>query len=369
MTRIQKRNLAQFQQMLKNESLDPVFEFSKVWAVLLALCVHAITLGFVILGGYLVYVAVHLQGASLVGILLCGLLCLAIAWYITPRNPPIKADKILSRKTYPTLYRISNRVAHQLDVRLVEGIVVTPYFNAFISKVGWKGKTYLYLGVPLWLSLNDQEKIALIAHELSHEANGDFGNSFLVGRAIQSLTKWYSALNPPIVIRGSHNFFTMIFSGIVYAVFVALRWQLFNESRRAEYLADWLAAEVSGTDSMVAILTKLNFSDEFPQFVKRMMAMRRNDHLLEKFRDYIANASPEKHESLSAERHAREALHDLTHPPLEFRIEFLNSRFVAEPKVQMTGEESAVLQRETIPIQSAVEDLLVKLDPNAFILR
>ena len=52
-------------------------------------------------------------------------------------------------------------------------IAFTAEFNASFTTVGWRGTPVFRLGVPLLTILDDQEIVALLAHEMAHEVNGD----------------------------------------------------------------------------------------------------------------------------------------------------------------------------------------------------
>ncbi len=52
------------------------------------------------------------------------------------------------------------------------------------------------LGLPLLAILDNQEKIALIAHELAHDVNGDPARTFFIGAAVGALIEWHQLLLP-----------------------------------------------------------------------------------------------------------------------------------------------------------------------------
>src|SRR5262249_31700201 len=151
--------------------------------------------------------------------------------------------------------------------------IFTHEYNAAITKVGLKRKTYLTIGVPIWFVLDDQERIALLAHELAHAANNDFSRGLIVGTACESLERWYVTFRASMI-------FLEISAGIAWLVLSGLRRLMFEESQRAEYLADVASAQIAGTDATVRALTKLGFSIEYASFLKRNFETHRTDHLL-----------------------------------------------------------------------------------------
>jgi Zn-dependent protease with chaperone function len=164
--------------------------------------------------------------------------------------------------------------------------------------------------------------VALLAHEVAHDVNGDFSRTFFVGSAIDSLVNWYLLLAPdrgPTRYQGSaiaglgdivgRMVMSVIAELILTFVFFMDQLLLF-ERRRAEYLADDLSARVAGTDAAVSML----------------------EILKGRGRSYI----PLQHR---------------THPPIEYRIEFLKDRPTMLPEMALSTATSEQIERELAALE------------------
>ena len=135
-------------------------------------------------------------------------------------------------------------VARALGTKPVNEIYIEPEINAAFGHHGWRQTRYLMLGSPLWLSLDDGGKTALVAHELAHQVNGDFTRGYWIGTAINSLLIWLGFLRQPYLQDGDASVLThyvlLVLSVPVHLLFLALVQLSWNTSQRAEYLADYL---------------------------------------------------------------------------------------------------------------------------------
>jgi Zn-dependent protease with chaperone function len=197
--RIAYRRLGQTQSQVllerykKGESLRPSLTLSKFLAGVTATMIHAITLGFTAFG-----IALIVLGWPYLVAIVGGLLCLGIAWFLRPR-PDEMPSEILSRAEFPALYRVVDTVVDSLGAPKTYGIVVNEDFNASYGQFGWRRKGVLSIGLSLWMILDEEEKVALIAHELAHSVNGDAARGFYIGLAMNSLENWYALFCRPIL--------------------------------------------------------------------------------------------------------------------------------------------------------------------------
>jgi hypothetical protein len=171
---------------------------------------------------------------------------LGIAIFVRPRfnkppNAPIKAEH------FPALYHFVNQIADHLHAPHIDYIVFNESYDASFSWVGLRQFRHLTLGYPFWMRLSSQEKIALIAHELAHTVNGDFGRNFVMRTAALSVQEWasFAPRSPEKHVLGE-----------VLVDLLIVRHMLLLESRRATYLADSLTASISGTEALISLMKK-----------------------------------------------------------------------------------------------------------------
>jgi Zn-dependent protease with chaperone function len=173
------------------------------------------------------------------------------------------------------------------------------------------------------------------------------------------LTAWYISFTEVSILL-----IAAIFRGLTWGMLYLFSRLLFRENRRAEYLADALAATISGSDSIISMLTKTNFGFVLPEFIKRLTETKRSDNIVARFRQYTADIPLEQFEDIELERQRKEALYALTHPPLAYRIDLLKLHPVEIPRISMTSQESADLHAEFAGLENDLNHILLQLQPN-----
>ena len=161
------------------------------------------------LGGYAIAIAVHalVLGLAVTGIWLLvsdvtlfpkigGALLLGLVFLDAPRLGARPSEGVLQREEAPALYGLADEIAAELGAPAPQTIVVTPAFNASWSTVGLRRERVLTLGLPLLAVLDEDEQVALIAHEIAHSRNGDSFRGLVVGSAVESLWQLYVTLAP-----------------------------------------------------------------------------------------------------------------------------------------------------------------------------
>ena len=131
---------------------------------------------------------------------------------------------------------------------------------------GWRRRRVLRLGIPLLAALDTRETLALLAHELAHERNGDARRGLLVGSTLVSLSEAVDLFRAHRTPLGAHQWalVMLLTNGLLRHVsqpfrgLLALQTHLlYRDSQRAEYFADDLSASVAGTDAMIALLDSM----------------------------------------------------------------------------------------------------------------
>ncbi|MEO3871426.1 M48 family metallopeptidase [Nonomuraea sp. B12E4] len=157
-------------------------------ALVLALVVHLLTLGFAVLGGW----AILAHSGFLLAWLLGGL-CLAIAWTLRPRLDRLPADaEVLDRASAPELYAVAERVADRAGVKRPAKVAVRDLATRTrYGLVGLSRTPVLVVGLPLWLALPPRQRVALLA---TAYARMPTGAERIVSAALYTLDAWRDAL-------------------------------------------------------------------------------------------------------------------------------------------------------------------------------
>ncbi|MBN6051584.1 M48 family metallopeptidase, partial [Nonomuraea sp. RK-328] len=230
-------------------------------AMLLATLIHLVTVGCVA-GAVAVVVAVP----NIVGVL-AAVLLLGTAWLMRPRLGRLPADRhLLDRDRAPRLFGLLDRIGAEVGAPPVDVVFVSADYNAAYARVGLRGRRTLDLGAPLWAVLDPQERVALLAHGLSHSSNGDVREGRLTGTAIRALWEVHEVVRA--VARGgrdSAEATAQSFVAMLSLALAALMWLAglvlrllgflllavsMRASRQGEYVADERAARVASSEAM-----------------------------------------------------------------------------------------------------------------------
>lgn len=307
---VERQDKALFEALKRGESLRPRLTLGKLLAFGLALLIHASTILILIVGIALIISRFFGPFSICYGALL--IFCAVV---VRPRVNKMPDEDIVPKDKFPTLYQFTDQIAADLDAPPIDLIIINEIHNASFGRAGYRNRRILTLGYPLWMQLDARERIALTAHELAHNVNGDFTRNWVVGGAINSLAQWYNVLYPEHLFRSRFGrggiwgapikLVMLIFANIALLWALGLLHLLLHESRRAEYLADYLGAQVAGSEAAISLLTKIR---------QRQMWMKN--------------------------------LPITTHPPTEYRIEFLRTKYFAEEGISPSPEQNARIDAE-----------------------
>ncbi|MBF9073076.1 M48 family metallopeptidase [Streptacidiphilus fuscans] len=249
-------------------TLRPTLSASRYAAAALALPVHLVTLALLAVGYSLLALGTWVADVFGVAVVL-------IAVFLRPRlgrySRVRKSAPAPGRERAPELWALADAVADRLGTRRADAILLNSAFNASYRRVGLRRRVVLTIGVPLWYSLEPQERVALLAHEFGHGANGDATSGFWLGTALTSLAQWYEMLLPGRRLSGGRSAgggIAVIGEALAQVVMFAIRglvvvWFRLLErltlagSRRAEYLADGFAVRLAGADGAAGLLGAL----------------------------------------------------------------------------------------------------------------
>jgi|GEM_PF-378276 len=349
--------------LLVAPALGPRLTPAILLAFLLAGGVHALTVALALLGGLLIGGNWGSWGIDGIGLLLLGL-----AWFVRPRFPqlaPDDRDRLVTRTQCPTLYQVTDRVCAALGTPPPAFIVIDSRYNAALSRVGWRWQPVLRLGLPLLAVLDPAEQVALLGHELAHAVNRDLTRSYVVGTALESLQTWYYVLQPDYEVARaggcldavatliSRLLLLTVASGIrlLYSGLLHLLWR---NTQRAEYLADSLAATVSGTAGVLGLLDKLPLHGAYRGAVQHIALTGHPQQLIAELRHRVATVPPRERARLHRVAVLEEARLDSTHPPTAWRINLLRARPVVQPPVTLDAAHAATLAGELAALEPRV---------------
>lgn len=309
---------------------------------------------------------------------LIGLALIGAAYALRPRFGRKPDAHVLSREEAPTLFELVDEVARTMDTETVDEIYVDLDINAAYGQYGIRGRSYLTLGSPLWLSLDGAEKVALIAHELAHRVNGDVTRNYWIGNAIGTLANWYSFLRPqhPVTSpryswHGTDDWFgesiATYYFGLLASIPVALllgalvrlSW---SSSQRAEYLADYLGSRVSGTREFISFHERSSVLGENAQdlFSATKQCTHEPEKIVPVFVAKFETIPTREMERVRRINKSELLTLDATHPPTYYRCAMLEA-FPCPAQLTLTGNRVEKLNAEVASLNSALGKELINL--------
>ena len=306
--------------------------FSLSIAYVMAVLVYGLSLMFGLLGLALImppWNTIFDPMLAAVFMLLC--------WAARPRivAPPYY---MLSRTEFPTLYALSDRIANFLRTRPVRGIAYSADFGANYREAGFANRPYIELGAPLLAILENDQRLAVLAHELSHGANGDPLRSGFLSGAVNTLAAWGTSFRPEAIgsigkdlpyggivslLGIPFDVFMLALSELTLLAAKAFLLLVLRQSQRAEYLADRLAASVAGSKEMQEALEKTYF-DKIVDHALRVHALTAPYEPIGSKILQAANAVMSiEVEALRSESLSLQWQVDSTHPPTALRVGLL----------------------------------------------
>ena len=298
---------------------------------------------------------------------LWGWVGVVVGWVVVvavlPRPQQVTDAELLPAEEFPHTHRLVTALADDVGARPPASIHVDLDFSAHVVSTGWRLRPALVIGLPCWTYLTDDERIALLAHELGHLAARDTLRAVLVGQAHAVLERLatlitplpadaYSALDRSDVDDGGWGgtaTMNAMGSGVLrllslpaLALLLAFERLAAADRQRREYRADLRAADVAGTAAVVRLLlTVMNTSGLHT--VAGSAARRREDPFaaLEQVR-----TRPEPITSDIAAARARAQAADLrwddSHPRDDLRIEVVEARPVTADRATLEARRRLV---------------------------
>lgn len=205
------------------------------------------------------------------------------------------------------LYRTVERLAQQAQIPMPEvGVYNSPEVNAFATGPS-RNKSLVAVSTGILQAMKRNELEAVLAHEVSHVANGDMVTMTLLQGIMNSFVMFVARIIASVVTGGSRGergssmayFAVTIVAEIVLGIAGSMVTASF--SRYREFRADAGGAALAGRGNMVAALQRLASG---PQLI---------DPRAPALASFKISGSPSRFAALFS-----------THPPLEVRIRALN---------------------------------------------
>ncbi len=189
---------------------------------------------------------------------------LAMSKWTAKRLTGARVIKSPSNQTEAWLVTIVQRQAERAGISMPEvAIYDSPDVNAFATGM-MRNSALVAVSTGLMRSMNQDEVEAVLAHEVSHVANGDMVTLALVQGVVNTFVIVLSRVVGHFVDRvifknerghGPGFFITSIIAQIVFGILASTIVMWF--SRQREFRADAGGAALAGRDKMIAALERL----------------------------------------------------------------------------------------------------------------
>lgn len=245
--------------------------------------------------GLLLFCAVFGMGGSFVS--------LAMSKWIAKRSVGAVVIEQPANQQEAWLIDIVKFQASQAGIGMPEVAVWdSPEINAFATGMN-RNNALVAVSTGLLRSMTKDEAEAVLAHEISHVANGDMVTLALIQGVVNTFVYFFARIAASALSRGSNNrfmyFMTVMFFQFVFGILASIIVMWF--SRRREYRADEGGANLAGAQKMIAALQRLQGDSQESHLDGQLVAF-----------------------GISGKK-AMAALF-LSHPPLEVRIAALQAR-------------------------------------------
>jgi Zn-dependent protease with chaperone function len=289
---------------------------------------------------------------------------LGAAFLFRPRANHLPSDAhFATRDQAPRLYDLLDRIAEAIGTEPVTAVVVGTEPTVWFGRIGWRFRPVVGIGLPLWLGLGPQERVAVLAHELGHGKNGDARHGWVVGSAwsiLAELRATFSeqpldeyrrdvsySLNPEAAYV---SLFTRLVNAVLGGLVRCYSWLLakaaLRSSHRAEYLADLKAADIAGSEAASRALERTLLAESGYFALERAVRFERDREPLELVRREVDEIPAREVERRIRASRTRETRINSTHPPTYLRIRLIRRRPATSAGVVLGLNDNAAIDRE-----------------------
>jgi len=224
--------------------------------------------------GLLVFAALFGMGGSFIS--------LAMSKWIAKKSTRARVIDQPANQTEQWLLETVRRQAQHAGIGMPEvAIYESPSMNAFATGMK-RDDALVAVSTGLLQNMNHDEAEAVLAHEVSHVANGDMVTMALIQGVLNTFVIFLSRMAANVINsfiagedeEGGLGFFgyiaVTIFLEIILGLFASMIVMWF--SRRREFRADFGAAKLSGSQKMIDALRKLQAHHEPSKLPDQMAA-------------------------------------------------------------------------------------------------
>lgn len=363
-------------EFIKNQDLN-VSTKSRTQSGKLALLISSLVISFsiliLLLGLYLlIFIPYYF-------IKFLGLLCIGLFYILKTEILKVEKSKFLPKKDFPELYKAVNLVCKKFNTSELEGIILNEEFNAGITEYGIKKKKILFIGLPLWSVLNNEEKLDLIGHEIAHCVNGDPSRNKIISTAINTLIKAGRIIHPEsllinisissLVLEVSRyaimpiNILLVGISNLLWNTAYLLNNLVWLDSQKAEYLADLLASSICGNKASISLMQKCSYSDIFYFELQKLVIKGKktfdNVDIFEEVNNKIKDLPDHEIERLNRLLTKEEHKIDIKHPPTYSRILLLEEKGYKNGNDLKDKIDFAKIENELNPYKQKIQYKLI----------
>ncbi|MEQ7052400.1 M48 family metallopeptidase [Paenibacillus alvei] len=342
-----KKSQLLLEENLHTERITYPLTWRKALAYLLAGCILAGTFSLPIIAVYWFFYSnsLLLTMLAIVPFLLFIGLMLPSRWRLSGQP--------LRREEYPGLYRLADDIAAAVQAPPIDEIRMTNSYNAYFTKFGWRRAKIIGIGVPLFSALSLSEKIAILAHETAHHAHKDVTRSWFIVSARRIMASWYDFVYPYCEegevlspISTPFRYAQQLLANLIFILYYGLGITVWDESQRAEYLADRVAGEIAGTDAACSALSKSHFAPVFWLTAEQIARYRFNSDLFGEFRQKMEHVPASEQKRIQRIRDSITVQLDSTHPPTPYRLQSLQHHQVLTPRYVLDSNLKNQLEEE-----------------------
>ena len=360
------RAAAQYEDLRTSGDLRPTTK-TGIAVTILATLVH-LTVLVLFLGSAWLTFGPH----QLFAIRFFGVLGLGVAFIGRPRlfsRRPKDTKGWYERGDAPRFFALLDRCTAELGVQTPARVGLSDKFNASTSRHGFPPKPYVIIGVPLWSVLSGPERVALLGHELAHQANGDVSHGTWASAAQRSLAELLTLFNPRMSRqeqllarrrarmtrrsgRGNPGaladllapIFCFLVFGPVFVLMLAYRAGLrrldLDCGQRAEYLADELGARLGSSAGATGVMDALVLAGTADLYLRKPGASSA------RLKEYLGSVPDHEKRRQAYLQTVENVRVDSTHPPTILRRALLSARPQLPGKVHLDDAEWSLIDAE-----------------------
>jgi heat shock protein HtpX len=347
-----RQNERQFRALAGKNAQRPGFSWPNVFVLAFSVLMLALVVAIAAVGAYVTWTTFF--DFRTIG----GIVLILVAVVLRPRLGRLGKDAHRVRRDQaPTLFALIDEVSAATGAKPPHDVVLSDRFNASTTSYGLLRRRLLVIGLPLWVAITAQQRVALLGHELAHFVNGDVRRGPLTSLAFSTLGK-LSMLTAPsgghlrgggvvaaaseavgrVFMRITHEFFALTQTAVSVA---ALR-----STQRGEYYADALAVKAAGAAAMVGVLDVTIVAEGMVTVLRSSMLRRENAaqrvESVQRAQAQLAPMMP----GLRQLSIRDEASLFSSHPPTGLRIRMVESRPQLSASVVLSTSSSARIDEE-----------------------